>query len=43
MNKEYRSKSDYTTLPIHLRYEYEIQFKEAKLKELRAEKMKKFE
>ncbi|CAD8187460.1 unnamed protein product [Paramecium octaurelia] len=40
LNREVRSKSDYTTMPIHLRYEYEIKLKKAKLKQMIDEKEK---
>ena len=41
-NRQSRSKSDYTSPPIHLRYEYEIKLKNAKLKQLIDEKEKAF-
>ncbi|CAD8189956.1 unnamed protein product [Paramecium octaurelia] len=43
LNREIRSKSDYTTMPIHLRYEYEIKLKNAKLKQKIDEKEKSFQ
>ncbi|CAK93860.1 unnamed protein product (macronuclear) [Paramecium tetraurelia] len=43
LNREIRSKSDYTSMPIHLRYEYEIKLKNAKLKQKIDEKEKVFQ
>ncbi|CAD8187523.1 unnamed protein product [Paramecium pentaurelia] len=43
LNRESRSKSDYTTMPIHLRYQYEIQLKNAKLQQMIDQKQKAFE
>ncbi|CAD8195369.1 unnamed protein product [Paramecium pentaurelia] len=43
LNREFRSISDYTTMPIHLRYEYEIKLKNAKLKQKIDEKEKAFQ
>ncbi|CAD8106211.1 unnamed protein product [Paramecium sonneborni] len=42
-HRQTRSKSDYTSIPIHLRYEYEIKLKNAKLKQMIDEKEKAFQ